>query len=336
MSGIQRIYRRNPLAFPGRAPGIDLSHPAAQRISQSIIAVPMAADYIELNKGGAGKPEASPSFGMDGAIGYCLKGNDAGYVDTLGNVPSLSGVPFTWAAILRYTTNGSAQGLISVISGLDTFINGTNHPRMNVGTTQTAAFALTSGHAYLVIISAGGPTTNFLALDLSNGSILTDVEPASGTFTIVAGSATVAARGGGTNSFATGSNCGPIFCGPVYLTIPQMLAWAADPWSFWYPPTVENLIFQSLKAPSGGGTAYILSCGGGSFSFTGSAAAFNINELFGSGTYTYTGTAATLKSSRNINVSGGIYTFSGSPVTLVYTPFGSAKPPFRTILGVGL
>lgn len=38
--------------------------------------------------------------------------------------------------------------------------------------------------------------------------------------------------------------------GADYLAIPQLLQWAENPWAFWYPPAVQNLIFNSLVTPT--------------------------------------------------------------------------------------
>jgi hypothetical protein len=35
----------------------------------------------------------------------------------------------------------------------------------------------------------------------------------------------------------------------VFPSMATLLAWAADPWSFWYPPEVEQLIDFSLSSP---------------------------------------------------------------------------------------
>jgi hypothetical protein len=35
-----------------------------------------------------------------------------------------------------------------------------------------------------------------------------------------------------------------------YMSMGALLQWAQRPWDFWYPPTVEDLIFSSLVGAS--------------------------------------------------------------------------------------
>lgn len=43
-----------------------------------------------------------------------------------------------------------------------------------------------------------------------------------------------------------------------YVSQPEMLAWAADPWAFWYPPVRSPIMFSGLKGPSGGANTFAL------------------------------------------------------------------------------
>jgi hypothetical protein len=71
-----------------------------------------------------------------------------------------------------------------------------------------------------------------------------------------------------------------------------------------------------------GGTAYTLSLGSGTFTFTGASMGLVVNrELsLGSGSYTFSGAPMSFGVELSVQLGSGAYAFTGSPLTLVYSP----------------
>ncbi len=65
--GLPLLYRRNPLAFPGRAPGFDPIHPAAS--SAVISAISSGGNFVNLINGNSGTLTGTPTASIDGTIG---------------------------------------------------------------------------------------------------------------------------------------------------------------------------------------------------------------------------------------------------------------------------
>ncbi len=232
---------RNPLAFPvGAVPGFDPSHVASPSIKFSAISV--AGGFINIVPGFA---SLMPST-INGTVGQTIDGviGRGKTPGTTNNFVFTSGAAAqsvfnTMAAIIRtgasdnagiFTNTGisaSAQ-ILSVFSG-NLFFTDNNAGDVN------STIPLAANTPYFVVASKNGNASNyyFLALNLNTGVIATSV--------VNLGLAGVSGQSGYTigeeyefSTFYQGT-IAAVMHAAAAMSPQQMLAWAADPWSFWYP-----------------------------------------------------------------------------------------------------
>ena len=225
---------RNPLAYPaGVAMGIDLSHPAAGATLWSIAAT--GNGLISVLQGTRRTGTVAPSYAPSiiGPAGLFSGGN----VDQFSNVPFAAGVTtFTIAAIIlptsltgntnvfNYGSGGTGVGILSVSGALRVDYPG-------VGNV-TSGISMTNNVPQAVFISRNAvPNTNFVIANLQTGQVITAT---SGSATAGVAPATRLDIGNGGFGFWTGYIACCMFSAR-YLSMPELLKWAADPWSFWYP-----------------------------------------------------------------------------------------------------
>jgi hypothetical protein len=248
---------KNPLVYPGdRFPGFDPSHPAANGCFFSGIAVSGQKNVINLISGSIGSAiVAVNSTPLDGAIGPTILPNTA--AGTTGglsySIASPATLPFTIAVIGRApasvpasiqifltttgTTNLQALTLMSTTGVLRATVNNAAKLSALVPAAGRPFFAACS-----VTRSVAGSVL-FVLAQLDTGQITTD--SVNNNSTIIAGTGLrVGNSFSQLNSF-TGLIAAAMMSNAA-LTLNQLITWAADPWSYWYPPTVENLIGKSL------------------------------------------------------------------------------------------
>ena len=105
---------------------------------------------------------------------------------------------------------------------------------------------------YFAAVSANASTANYLLLRLDNGTLLTGTSGGAastapnGTFVV----GNDFSAGDGSTAFQTAA-----MASGVFLSMPALVAWAADPWSFWYPPGDDGLVslIGMVAAAAGGG-----------------------------------------------------------------------------------
>lgn len=268
---------RNPLAFPGGSPGLDLSHIAYNgnsaaggggsyyQILLSAVALSSGVGFLRLNRAFGGDPTIGTQSGaatavMD-SIGPTWRSASSGGAQAfswaMATPASQIGNQLTFAAICRPSSLATSlilsigQNVSPGQAGL--IIN-------NTGT----CFALDWGnvnynftnlvpvinHPYFVLASTNrfGTTMNGLMLDLSTGVMVTQsLSPASSSPNII----TVKMMIGNWVLSPVLSFPGGIAAAAMiisFLTIPNMLAWAKNPWDFWYPPIVGNFLSMGGRA----------------------------------------------------------------------------------------
>lgn len=243
--GLPLVYRRNPLIFPGRQPGFDPSHPAAAGMAggQSLSLIPSGASFIDLLSGKACSVNGSPTPGSYGGMG-----------PTVYSASSSNNCSITLVA--SPTTSRTVAGICSVVS----FAAGTNfnnifgYSNYAFGFDESglvgaylngftgAALQATINTPYFVAYSFNSGVLNAVLSNLATGQVSAAVGSGG---SIASGTAyEILAQG----SFALNGYLAAVMQSPTFLSIPQLRAWAQRPWDFWYPPTVENLIFSSLTA----------------------------------------------------------------------------------------
>jgi hypothetical protein len=253
---------RQPLIYPqGMAPGLNLAHPAARGISgaHGLCAVATNNGFISLANGAQG----TVSLGTFGSF-----------------IQSPIGPAFNWSAqannqnvVFPGTLINDLSATLAIIgtdvAGTGAYM-GTDFSTETGGwrlddTTLTAPFAgsVSSGLTpplsvpilYVASINAAQGLVRFMTVNLLTGALVTATVSSGGLTPIVPGSATLWIGGcpaQSTNSIQ-GSVSAAMFS-PTPLSMAQMLAWGADPWSFWYPPSVlmsyalaRKLVVTSVK-----------------------------------------------------------------------------------------
>lgn len=242
------------LMYPGgyAQPGINLAHPAANHLVMSAIPVMVQAragttppqdstEVLNLVTGrkldiiaaGAG----NNSMDIDALIGPAITTVSGGQHLGLSSIPSSVGGPVTVAGIFRYSTNTAGYQTIVVFSGgsRGLWIHNAK-PDYYTNVDRDTAFSLTVGESYFLAASidnTGGATSrlNYVAKNLRNGQVLTDTQGFSASTNT---NTSVSVGIDGSNEYS-GIPVGPVMYANTFLTMPQLLAWADDPWAFWYP-----------------------------------------------------------------------------------------------------
>lgn len=244
-------------AFQGGVlPGIPSSHIGLGKgiLRFSGIATP-GGSFIDLSSGKQATTINSTVTGIvDGTIGPSCKFPNTFSGLGFSTFPSITDSTKTLAAIIRFTSNGVIQEIIAENPNFNTgwgFFIRTNNTVSSccgaAGTTTT--LTLTSGVPYFIIVSSNTVTQNYLIKRLDTGSVQTLTASAAQTPNATTGPVAVG------NIYTTGSRNVP---GPIasvmsstqYMTLPMMIQWAENPWSFWYPtrlniPSSTGIVISS-------------------------------------------------------------------------------------------
>ena len=238
-------YRPNKLAYPGSTvkPGIDLTHPASNLLRMS--AVFQNGNFIDLTNGKPATINGSPSSGLDGNIGpYGLTHPTSTDAYFFSGKPTVADTQCTMAVIVKTgtsVTTNQAFYFMNTTLGNNTLSlsrdNGGTNWRVTSGSSSVIVVTIsTSNNGHPYFWAASVLTTGIVYMivrDLMTGQIFT-------------GSAS-----SGVNAFVSNGTyqLGNYFSFSVPSTTPlatgmfssqaissgQLLKWADDPWSFWYP-----------------------------------------------------------------------------------------------------
>lgn len=259
-----QLFNGPGLALPSRAPGFSSEHSASANIRFSGVSV--GANFISLLNGQFGVIQGGGFTGfatgvVHGNVGPSLvfTNNNAllqfgGFPSTSPNavtlaaiaVPTAADIAANFAVLLSNSGNGpNGEQLILQAGQLQFNVWGGNRAQPDFGRFQASA-----GVPYFFAASASQTQVNFAMVNLLTGSV--DVDKNIGSFTGLGSNdsnVTLGTFPGANNDGFTG-NLARIMCNESLLSFPDLLGWAADPWSFWHPPIVENLIFASLAQPT--------------------------------------------------------------------------------------
>lgn len=263
-----RLPRGNKFAYPGgwARPGFDPNHLAAGRSGAmaSGIAMPASSVMQQLIF------SAAPIFGNNAAIavntsiGPAVQCSGAGVTARTGpRMPGTFATPnaFTCGIIYYFLGTGNG-GLTPVLAAIG---NGgtTQH---GIGWTGTSTFTLNFGNSFTPLNSGitqvltdwvfaaasydrVSTKYSFLVMGLRTGVIRT----ASGTSTQTLGSSNdgVLYTGGFSTNNTAGANIAAVmYAENNFLSVSQLVQWAAAPWDFWYPPIMKPLIVRNPGATS--------------------------------------------------------------------------------------
>lgn len=248
------IFRRNnPLVFPGagRQPGFDPAHPAAK--GAYISTIPFGTTFVNLLNGSIGSPGGTIAAATTAPFGPTLNLGSSGTVFvTFSGVQTSVFATATFATFF-YTANiantpSLMQNSSTANTGLKLFISppnvlngiavGSNGLDVGLGLP-----VKTDNTPYFVAVSASGAICNAILVDLKRGTFATN-HAAIRAITQPTNTVTLANLAVQTSSLV--GFLGPCMMSTVFLSITALEEWGAAPWDFWYPPTVERLIFRSL------------------------------------------------------------------------------------------
>lgn len=246
------LLKGSPLAYPGQAPGFDPSHPAAQGMAAGlgISCIASGANFINLLNGKPFSVGSAPTASNQ-QIGPSALFNSVAYCD-IGSQSTKSISAITMAAIFQLVTVQSTNAQIAVAFPSTPYAYlGLNAGKIGSYLSGQIVSTITpsAGIPYFAAMSAeAGGTVNFLLLNLLTGQVLTySTTTSSGSWsssaTIYVGAAT------SPNSQQLLGYLAAAMYSPTFLSIYQLLAWAADPWPFWYPRGVVGSL-DWLTAPA--------------------------------------------------------------------------------------
>lgn len=252
----------NPLGFPGGVlPGFDPSHRAVKGMARigGLSAIAAGGSFIDLLSGSAGTLIGTPTAGISNSVGPVTKTVAAslnattftGKASTFANV-TIAGIFYltstaTWANLFA-TSGDNAGGWSCGYSGGFQLYN------INAGVTMSFSITASVNTPYFFVASLVRNTTtsNAVLINLATGAIKT------GT------SATATGNDGASNgvydvgnqfttlgtqtAYSWPGGIAAVMFAPTYLLLQDQLAWAADPWSFWYPRRDVMLVGAAAAA----------------------------------------------------------------------------------------
>ena len=246
------IFPRNPLAFPGGAPGYNPAH-LASGPKMRFSGVATNSGFVSL-LGGNVTSHGSMIYGSS-QIGPIATFAAAGAYQSIPGINETPAAatsaiilyPTASPGVVSYFTNdgNTAAGVVFQMNSLVTRIF-TNSTAINGNT-------LTTNDPWFVVQSLYAGIFVNVTRNLRTGKVATFTS--SGNVGITGSSSSSYDIGGNSGSGgALGFGMAAVMYSASGLSLNQCLEWIADPWSFWYPPTVGQAIFSSLRG-SGGNSA---------------------------------------------------------------------------------
>lgn len=249
MSKIILPFRR-PLICPGIAAGFDQSHIASGNIRYTGVA--NGAAPINLLNGQIPIGITGVfSKTIDGTIGPSILCSNPANTTRSYTVsgPASTPVGITIAGIARFTDLANNNGIFgdgpsSAVVSLFLIPNNL-FIQVNGGTNISSSLTLTAGVPYFFAVSGNATSFNFLLMNLSTGAIKTQTVGGSTAFNASAGSYFLANQASSGTSMA--GNLAAIMYNHKYMSTPQLVQWAQNPWLFWYPSQID--LATMLSAP---------------------------------------------------------------------------------------
>lgn len=137
---------------------------------------------------------------------------------------------------------------------------------VRVGTgNHDSGLSLVAGNPYFVAVTAGGSAAHFVVVNLRTGVVQVDISRAVTIAQIFTGGFSVGATGDGASNNRPWSNGGIVAAmfSLKFMSVQELLAWADDPWSFWYQPAA-NYEYEIAAAAAAAGLPWkVAGIGGG-------------------------------------------------------------------------
>lgn len=240
----------NPLGFPGGVlPGVDWSHPAARGVvsGHGFSGTALGSGLVNLLGGKLGAiGSGGPTLSLNGSIGPCATfGTTDDY--TYSGQSTANDSTGTFAAILVVNAQVGTQAIFrnsNATTGVEFRISTTGLSIAGPGGSLAAGASLGSvstGVPYFGAFSFTGTSAlAALLLRMDTGVIKTATGAPTGS--------PVAPNGTYRIGLNSQSSIAAVMFSTSFLQLPQLLAWAADPWAFWYPRRDTVLVGAAAAA----------------------------------------------------------------------------------------
>lgn len=238
----------NTLAYPaGVAPGFDPTHPAAAAsmgYGHGFSGIASSGGITNILTGKSGTLVGAPTAKVL-AMGPTINFGGGASTDavTFAGQSTINDTAITLAGIVVMDTNaGTTQSIIQNDFGSASGVGIRNNTgalqfyASSLGSNLSPFFCFVVGVPTFFAVSVSGSlgTANFLSKRLDTGAVLTSsttlaysiTRAPNGTY--VVGNSTSANQG-------CGGSIGAVMFAPTFMSGQQLLKWADDPWSFWYP-----------------------------------------------------------------------------------------------------
>jgi hypothetical protein len=240
---VSQRFNRSKLAYPaGALPGFDPRHPASAGAGQGISVVPSSGNMIDLMTGRVGAPTGFIKTNIRSLLGPAPVYSATGDYQDFMRVAVATPPAKTFAAIAQLDTlTGNYQGIIcDGVSGGGLFAIGpAGHLMVYAAGNNLSAIFPAVGTPYFLAVSTAGGVYNFVAVNLRTGVVQ--------TYQILGGTAIAAYDttwrvGDHSGSQGFSGTIAAAMYSQIFLSMPKLAAWAADPWSFWFPNKPINLM----------------------------------------------------------------------------------------------
>ncbi len=238
------------LEFPAyRAPGFDPTHPASPGLFYSGIAV--SGSFVNLLTGAPASITGTVSAIMT------PQGPGARCVTTLSGLvaatpASVAASAITFGAIITLTASIATGVFLQINGGSSSYLYQASRVLFMAagGSTFSSGVTLALNVPYFVAVSYNGSTARWVVANLNTGQITQATTSATHTIGTLGGSTTFVSGGTSGAYFMDGQINAGMCALNNWLSAAQLLAWAADPWAFWYPD--DDLDFRIVGLTSGG------------------------------------------------------------------------------------
>lgn len=254
MAQLQPFFRRNRFAFPAGNPGFDPMHLAAQELVQGfgVSAIATGSNFTSLL---SGQPFTPSGTGLQNTIrgdfGPCAGVSGAassGVYQLTGQSTATPSGQTVAAIFITANTNG---GNVFAVGSSSTILKVGNsnilRPQFG-GAIQTFSVGNLPANVPVFYAASFKPATSccLVCVRLDTGQIvgqgsISTATAAGAVGTIFAGNTSVG------NQSMNGYIAALMFA-PIFLSLQQLLMWAADPWGFWYPSIMSQLLVGGTAA----------------------------------------------------------------------------------------
>lgn len=230
---------RNRLAFPRHPAGFDPTHPGALGFvpGRGASVVASGANFINILNGAPLIPTSLTST-IDGRIGQVAICTTVGANALLSGLGVVVSTDMTYAAI--FVPTSVASNTMMGYSSSALLFNGANFGCFFGGFYSSSTTYVQNVPYFYVASIKGSVIVNFVVVNLATGQTSNSTAAASTNNPNTIGSVVIGNSGAGGNQLL--GNMATAMMSPVYVPMSNLLAWAADPWSFWYPPPLFNVV----------------------------------------------------------------------------------------------